>query len=336
MLFFGQCGDFTTAPELSPLFAQCFCAAMAIIRASDTTSFLLLKSGGGTGRFAIDLLSALAKIDCLPEVYYIVDISATLRERQRHAIEQEIPELASRVQYLSALPRHQVDGFVIANECFDAMPVERFRLHHGEIEASYVQWEGDRFTEIFRTNHDLSLQTALKKLPWLFEMNDYISEINLGVKAYWKQLNACINQGMVIVIDYGFPRREYYHPERSMGTLMCHYQHRSHHDPFRWVGLQDITAHVDFSAMADHASSEGFELLGYTQQANFLLSSGLLEHAQALINDDERIRLAVNQSIKLLTLPSEIGELFKVMACVKNIDHVDAASMPGFARQRAL
>ena len=255
-----------------------------------------------------------------------------MRHRQQQAIEKAIPHLASRVHYLSQLPNTPITGWVIANECFDAMPVQRFRIHHSKLEASYVCWEDGQFKEDFQANEDKNMEALLKKAPWIFQIEDYTSEINLKLDHYWNGLSACLSQGVVMVIDYGFPRQEYYHPDRYMGTLMCHYQHRSHSDPFCHIGLQDITAHVDFSAMAEHACAAGFELMGYTSQAHFLLECGLLDHAQEQ-STNERTRLALNQAIKLFTFPSEMGELFKVMACAKSCT---LETFPGFDKQREL
>lgn len=316
---FGAHGDFITAPELTPLFAKTLANQCQQVL-SNLSRPCLFEFGAGSGRLCADLLKALEERSCLPENYYILEISPNLRQRQQELFAQEIPEFLPKIQWIECWPKEPFNGLIIANEVLDAMPVHRFLQTNEGIKESYVSLdEKEELTERFKpsTNQRLTnyLQQNLDK-----ELSPYLSEVNLFVEDWIAQCFTMLSAGAMLIIDYGFPRHEYYHPDRNTGTLMCHYQHRAHPDPFIHIGEQDITAHVDFTQVAEAAHRAGFHVAGYTNQASFLLANGLLSLLQLSINNDKRQEVNQNQAVKQLIQPSEMGELFKVIALTKNID----------------
>lgn len=315
---FGASGDFITAPELSPLFAQCLARACAPILQSLTRADVL-EAGAGSGVLAAGLLENLQTLDALPARYFILELSADLRARQRALLQQRVPALLPRVQWLEQLPA-QFRGVVLGNELLDAMPAARFIW--GEHGAQRLQVGDDNGSFLWRAGApDTALSAYLADLELPFA---YISEVNEQAQAWLRTLGARMQAGALLLIDYGFSRAEFYHPQRALGTLMCHYRQRAHANPFVHVGVQDITAHIDFSAIADAGIDAGLDLLGYTSQAAFLLALGITEQVGA--GDDTRAHLALTAQIKKLTLPSEMGELFKVIAFGRDLP----LTLPGF------
>jgi SAM-dependent MidA family methyltransferase len=311
---FGEAGDFITAPEISPLFGQCI-ARRIIPTLSSLPNANILEFGAGTGQLAVDILQALSAADALPSYYYILELSAELKNRQREKIAAQIPQLQQQVIWLDRLPA-DFQGVVIANEVLDAMPIHRFCFQKDLFWEYYVDYEQGNFQDKLMPATP-SLLGALSNMQTQLNLAaNYHSEINLLLPAWLASLADCVTQGEVLIIDYGFPRTEYYHPDRCMGTLMCHYQHQAHSNPYLWIGAQDITAHVDFTHVIESATAVGFELVSYTTQAKFLLECGLMELAsdqQASVSENWR----TSQAIKKLVLPSEMGELFKVMVLTK-------------------
>ncbi|MEE8635811.1 MAG: SAM-dependent methyltransferase [Acidiferrobacterales bacterium] len=321
---FGASGDFVTAPELSTIFARCLARPCKAILAGLGHGDIL-EAGVGSGALALGLLRELEQLGALPEHYFILELSAELQQHQRALIEREAPELFSRVQWLQTLPEDKLDGIVLANEVLDAMPVHRFRVEDDGIHQLYVGWSGERFTwDSQPASPEVGGRIAPLALP-----PGYTSEINFQAEAWVKSLAERMNTGALLIIDYGFPQREFYHLQRSEGTLMCHYRHRNHADPLILTGLQDITAHVDFTAMAEAGCDSGLSLLGYTSQAAFLLASGLTELIAESDPRAVREHLALTHEINKLTSPAEMGELYKVMALGRGID----TPLPGFSLQ---
>lgn len=312
---FGQAGDFITAPELSPLFGKAV-ANQCLQIMTNLGQASILEYGAGTGKLCVDILSHLESLQCLPERYAILELSPSLRQRQQTYIEQTIPHLASRLRWLDSLPSTPFNGVVLANEVLDAMPVHRFILTTEGLLESQVTLNAKRdLVEIFRPCQNPRLQTYIQtKLSFL--QSPYLSEVNLYLDAWLAANYALLDQGAVLLLDYGFPRHEYYHPDRNKGTLMCHYQHKAHTDPLIHLGQQDITAHVDFTHVAEAADTAGFHVAGYTSQAAFLLSNGLLDYIPL---GDLSAEMQAKQAIKRLTQPEEMGELFKVIALTKNL-----------------
>jgi SAM-dependent MidA family methyltransferase len=256
-------------------------------------------------------------LNSLPDAYYILELSANLRHRQNEFIQQQIPHLSHKVHWLDRWPDTPFNGIILANEVLDAMPVHRFKQTDDQILESYVCLDQGQLTELFKPCHNQKLLTYIKnKLQPL--PAPYLSEVNLYIDDWVLNLYHVLNQGAVFLIDYGFPRHEYYHPDRNQGTLMCHYQHHAHTNPFLHPGEQDITAHVDFTHLAEAGQHAGFHISGYTNQASFLLANGLLSLVNTLTSDHDLFR--AKQAIKQLTQPSEMGELFKVIAMTKNLE----------------
>ncbi|ARG98798.1 class I SAM-dependent methyltransferase [Legionella micdadei] len=313
---FGAHGDFVTAPELTPLFGKTLARQCKEVLDS-LNSPALFEFGAGSGRLCVDLLTELEYLTCLPDIYYILEVSPDLRQRQSELIQQEIPHLFSRVIWLDRWPKQAFNGVIIANEVLDAMPVHRFLQTTDGIQESFVSLNAqDELIEVFKpcTNQRL-LTYIIQNIPK--GQIPYLSEVNLFLDDWIKQCYSLLTQGIVLLIDYGFPRHEYYHPDRNTGTLMCHYRHHAHPNPLIHVGEQDITAHVDFTHVAEAAHTAGFHIAGYCNQASFLLANGLLSLLENVNN--ERERLKTHQAVKQLIQPSEMGELFKVIALTKNI-----------------
>lgn len=313
----GKQGDFITAPELTPLFGATLANQCQQILAN-LDSPMILEYGAGTGRLCVDVLSRLEVLNALPEQYFILEVSANLRHRQKELIKQIIPHLAHKVIWLDGLPQTSFNGVILANEVLDAMPVHRFMQTEQAIMESYVALnEQNELVEYFKPCQNQALLTHIKDRLRLHPL-PYLTEVNLFVNDWVLNNYHLLKQGVMLLIDYGFPRHEYYHPDRFEGTLMCHYQHKSHPNPLLYVGEQDITAHVDFTHVAEAGHDAGFHVAGYTNQAAFLLGNGLLELIHEL--EDEHAQLKAKQAIKQLTSPSEMGELFKVIALNKQCD----------------
>ncbi len=313
----GRDGDFITAPELTPLFGQCLANQCQQIL-KDMESPALLEYGAGTGRLCVDLLRQLEHLNCLPETYYILEVSANLRHRQKELIQNEIPHLANTVQWLDGLPKDAFNGVILANEVLDAMPVHRFLQTEQNLMESFITLDDqNELIEQFKPAQNERLISYVKHNLTLSNV-PYLSEANLFLDDWILNNYQILKQGAVILIDYGFPRHEYYHPDRNQGTIMCHYQHHTHSNPLHHPGEEDITAHVDFTHVAEAGHQAGFHIAGYTNQASFLLGNGLLSLISSLT--DEREQFKAKQASKQLVQPSEMGELFKVIALTKNLD----------------
>ncbi len=318
---FGEAGDFITAPEVSSLFSRCVARQVAQVF-NELGQADMLEFGAGSGVMAADILLELERLLALPAHYLIVELSTELRERQKQTIMDRAPHLIEKVLWLDSLPDQPIQGVVVANEVLDAMPVECFRIadgaveqlrivaQHGHLKADYAQADEAMVEQV---------RTIEQRRGKAFD-NGYCSEFNPAIKAWLSSLHDIVDRGLVLLVDYGYPVQEYYLDERDSGTLICHYQHRAHADPLWYPGLQDITAFVDFSAVAHAAVDAGFEVSGYTSQAMFLLGCGLGELHQTVVSENHEQQLLLAQQIKTLTLPSEMGERFKAMALSKNID----------------
>jgi len=336
---FGSSGDFVTAPEISPLFSQCMARqCQQIISQIDQAE--ILEVGAGSGVMACDILLELEHLNSLPKTYSILELSADLRQRQQQLFEQRIPHLLNRVQWLNQLPEKGFSGVVLANELLDAMPVHRFNVEKQGVSELHVKisnsGEGFEWCQIELSDQRLParLDEICRLLPEESQQQGYVSEINLAAEDWLRSIAEIMQQGLLLIIDYGFPAHEFYHPQRDEGTLMCHYRHRAHDDALILVGLQDITAHVDFTALAEAGHDAGMSVSGYTNQAQFLLATGITEAMAGLNEEDDLQRqIEIAQQIKKLTLPHEMGELFKVLALSKNLDQKLASELLGFSLQ---
>ncbi len=318
---FGADGDFVTAPELGDVFGRCLAKQLAQIFQGIEGVCEILEYGAGSGRLAVTLLEELARLDAMPERYLILETSPDLRQRQQHTLKQKIPQHLERVIWLDRMPEMAISGVILANEVLDAMPVEMFAINDEGVAQQFLvkssgadfQWDSRQATG------ELAGQIEKLALP-----AGYCSELNPAVDGWLAMLSDHLEQGIVLLFDYGFPQHEYYHPQRTGGTLMCHYRHHSHSDPLTLVGIQDITAHVDFTAVAEAAIAAGLDVVGFTTQSNFLLGSGLVDVIAAEKAASQQVEinlLKLNHEVQLLTSPAEMGELFKVMALAKQFDH---------------
>lgn len=315
---FGPQGDFVTAPELSPLFAQCIARQCQQVLNDLKENGDILEFGAGSGVLASDLLLELETLSSLPKHYFILETSADLRERQQTLLKTKCPHLFSRVAWLDQLPTEKISGVILANEVADALPTHCFSIENQQARERCVTWSKHQFiwksTE--PTTPALSEKISFLQQEYSLE-NGYTSEINLLAPAWINTLADTLNTGLILLFDYGYGEREYYHPDRHQGTLMCYYQHHKHSDPFLFPGLQDITAHVNFTSIIEAGMQAGLSLGGYTTQAAFLIACGLSDLTrQKKLSDKETFRQ--NQVIKTLTLPSQMGEAIKVMGLTKN------------------
>jgi SAM-dependent MidA family methyltransferase len=307
---FGAAGDFVTAPEISPLFGRTLARQVAQVLAGLPGDVLEL--GPGTGRLAADLLAELEALGTLPQRYRLLDLSAELRERQRATLEARVPHLMARVEWLDRLPG-RFTGVVVANEVLDAVPVNLVAwLGDGPVERGVTR-AGEAFEWADRPIASGALEAAAAAIDPP-PPAPYVSEFGLQARALAATLAGMLEAGVLLFVDYGFGRGEYYHPQRATGTLMCHSRHFAHDDPFRLPGLQDITAHVDFTAIAEACVDAGAELLGYTTQARFLVNCGITALLEAADPSHAAGYLPLAAQAQRLLSPAEMGELFKVMA----------------------
>jgi SAM-dependent MidA family methyltransferase len=306
---FGGAGDFVTAPELGPAFAGSL-AAVARRLAAELPALTILEFGAGSGALAAELLRALA--DAPPARYLILEVSADLRARQRERLAAEVPALLPRVEWLDAPPATPVDGLVVANEVVDALPWHACGLAGGLLRERCVTRSGDGFGWVERpAPAHLAAAAAAAGIDAGALPDGYRFELRPRAAGFIGTLADCLGRGLALVVDYGGSRRELYHPDRAAGTLRCHYRHHAHDDPFLWPGLQDITAWVDFSALADAARGAGLAVAAYGTQAHFLLATGILERVRADADAAGRARAA--HEVGRLLLPGELGERFKVL-----------------------
>lgn len=317
---FGEAGDFVTAPELSPLFGRCIARQCAEVL-DHVGGGNVFELGAGSGALAAQVLTELDALGAPPERYEIFEPSAGLRERQRELLRERAGGLFGRVRWLDQPPGEPWQGVVVANEVVDALPVKRFHYGpEGVLELRVKNQErGFAWTRVPAEAELAERVRALREdspLPW---PSRYQSELLPGLDAWLYSVTHSLTRGMALLVDYGYSRHEYYHPQRADGTLVCHYRHRAHDDPFLFVGLQDITAFVDFTALAEAADRCDLEVAGYTGQGAFLVSTGLTEMLEAPA-DSERERLDRAARAKRLIMPGDMGDRFKVMALTRGIE----------------
>lgn len=334
---FGSGGDYTTAPLMSALFSRTLARQTAEVL-ERLNGGDVLEFGAGTGRMAADVLLELDALDRLPDRYFILEVSGALREEQQRTLDGLPAHLTERVTWLERLPDSPLRGVVLANEVLDALPVKRLQADREGLQELVVVADGDGFGwEAAPAGRELTravgrIESGLgRELP-----PGYVSEWCPGLGPWIRTLASILDAGAALLVDYGYPRSEYYHPQRAMGTLLCHYRHRAHDDPFVFPGLQDITAFVDFSAAADAAAAAGLEVIGFNTQAHFLMSAGL----PALIEDaaerdpDRGAELA--QQAKPLLFPDEMGERFKVLGLGRSLGERPLAGFSLFDHRHRL
>jgi SAM-dependent MidA family methyltransferase len=343
---FGAAGDFVTAPELGELFAQCVVQALqpALARLGASADFLEL--GGGSGAFAEAALKAFAACATLPRQYLILEPSADLRQRQRERLQANLPAaLHARVRWLDRPPESDWRGVLFANEVIDALPATRFALRDGEVFEEHVAMDGEGRLQRVDRPADAQLAGAVRQVERALGSpfaDGYRSEILPQLPHWIQAIAGSLVAGVMLFVDYGYVRREFYLAGRDDGTLMAHYRHRAHHDPLYLPGLCDLTASVDFSALAAAGHSAGFSVAGYWPQAQFLLAAGLLaafEQAQGGASDDrtghELASYRLAQQVKRLMLPDQMGERFQAMLLARGLDPLPLSAELRAANQAA-
>lgn len=316
----GAAGDFVTAPEISHLFSRTLALQAAPILKELGADAEILEVGAGRGVMAADILLELEQRESLPQRYRILELSPDLRQRQRQTLESRVAHLLERVEWLDGFPEAGFKGVVLANELLDAMPTHLLQINDsGEPEEIYVVPTEEGWREKV-----ISLGESVLKLEICeLQSQGYLApgfrfEWNRNANAWVQSLGEWLEEGIALIIDYGFPRAELLHPQRYQGTLRCHLMHHAHSDPYLYPGIQDMTAHVDFTAIADAALAAGIDVRGFTSQGNFLLSAGIMELIDP--NVDLHQQVVQNHQLQRLTLAHEMGEVFKVIALGRGID----------------
>ena len=331
---FGLGGDFVTAPEISPLFAQTLTRQVAqalAMTSSSNANADILELGAGTGQLAADLLLELQVLAQLPAHYFILEVSDHLRQIQLETLKKHLPDdLMQRVQWINILPQ-AFTGVILGNEVLDAIPAHIVHIQTDGIYERGVAiaqeklvWQDRQLDD----NSSLYARHLLETVSKLDLPNDYVTEINLAASGLIASLARVLQHGVILMIDYGFAAREYYHPQRNLGTLMCHYQHYAHTDPLINVGLQDITAHVNFTAIAQAGVDNGLTLSGFCSQAQFLMNCGVLDLLSQVSPSEMASYAPLAAAAQKLLSPAEMGDLFKVIGFSKNID----APLIGFTK----
>jgi len=319
----GKGGDFITAPEVSSIFSRCVARQAAQVL-DQLSSKNILEFGAGKGTMAKDILLELTGLTIDIDHYYILEVSADLKNVQQETLKALPESLLEKVVWLDTLPEEPIEAVILANEVLDAMPVERLRLEPSNSSRAMVvvDEETQQLNWHYETISDPKLQKTVNGILNLIgepTESGYETEVNNHIQPWLNAVADSLTKGMLLVIDYGYNRTEFYQKARVMGTLRCHYQHLAHADPFFYPGLQDITAHVDFTAVAEQGFNAGFKVAGYTTQAHFLMGSGLLQmSSDPTIHITDQIKIA--QQVKTLTMPDEMGEVFKVIALTKSLD----------------
>jgi len=332
---FGEGGDFITAPQLGDVFARCLAKQVEQI-GDELGAYEIIEAGAGSGVLAADLLKALQD-NHPPARYRILERSAHLRQVQQETLERSVPQWMDRISWLDQPPETDWQGVFIANEVLDALTVELFCCVNEDNREDIRQmrvvngpdgfaWDQGQCPPVMEAKIQSTL-AGLESPPTV----GYQSEINTALPAWLESVTASLNKGVALFIDYGYPRQEYYLPQRRNGTLICHYRHRAHDDPFVWPGLTDISTSVDFTALAEAADSCGFEVSGYTSQTMFLLGCGLEEVIQGFQSLSEKDRIMKNIEVRKLTLPAEMGERFQVMALCRGLNEELSESLRGFS-----
>ena len=329
---FGADGDFVTAPEISSLFGQSMAVTIADVLRQ--TGGDVLELGPGSGKLAKDILLALEELDSLPDRYCLLEVSADLRERQQQALSTLPPDLARRAVWLDRLPE-DFCGVIVANEVLDVIPVHLVRRGtEGILERGVALKDGEFvWQDVPIQSVELAAKAEHIQREYLNDAppDGYLTEVAPAVAGLITSLAQSLKRGAMLFIDYGFRGAEFYHPQRATGTLMCHYRHYAHTDPFLYPGLQDITAHVDFSLVAESGIAAGLELAGYTTQANFLLASGLTELLAKADPRDASGYLPLTNQVQRLVSPAEMGEFFKVLGFSRG-----DVSIPSLEKSRQL
>lgn len=320
----GKTGDFMTAPMSSNLFGQSFALQFAKILPHLGKDPVIVEFGAGTGKFSLDCLQKLKSLNSLPSAYYIVELSPDLRVQQKSLL-KELDEFYVNIYWLDKLPTKKLNAIIFANEVIDAMPIELVRFNEEKARRVTVDYQKNKFIWCDEAIVDPLLTAAVNRLPLqkLLLLNDYQTEVNVWIEPWLKSVCDALNSGVIFICDYGYQRDLYYSTNRTQGSLQCYYKHHVHNNPLINIGVQDITAHVDFTAVVEHAQEFGFVLDGFATQGSFLSKAGIMTaYQQIQLGLNEKEKLILNQELKLLTLSTELAENFKVMSLSYHYDEV--------------
>ena len=312
---FGEKGDFVTASEISSFFAKTLCIQFKEIFQSVARN--IIEIGGGSGQFALQVIQSLTSDNEHINHYFILEISHSLRRQQYELLINHLPShLFSKIQWIEEIPE-EFEGIIFCNEFLDALPVDLIKKESGKYYQKGVGVENDLFIWKDKSIEDISSyeQATLENLP-----DDYLIEHSFHIKSWLNKMSQSLNKGIVLIIDYGFNQTEYFHEQRSQGTLMCHFKHYAHDNPLIQIGIQDITTHVNFSYVAREASKSGLNIAGYISQANFLINCGILNLLETVNLEDRALYMQSVMEVQKLLSPSEMGDLFKVLILEKNMN----------------
>ncbi len=332
---FGEQGDFTTAPNISPLFAHCVAKqCQQVLELLDEGS--VVEVGAGNGQMACDILLFLEKEGCLPSQYLIIERSVALRQVQRQTLEEKANHCLNHVIWVDEIPNN-LNAIVIANELLDALPAHRFKWSKGQCYSSFIAVDDkQRLYEMYIPENDALLERVVNSINTDLAdgfFDGQHGEVNLNALSWLENVAARLQKGMVLILDYGYPQQEYYHPQRKDGTRKCFYRQHQHNDPFVLMGLQDISCHVNFTALVQLAVANGLDLSGFSTQAGFLVGCGITQQLNELTRERESqtLKESVSLSSQMDTLlsPGGMGELVKAIGFQKNLDN----PMIGFSFQ---
>lgn len=319
---FGDKGDFITAPEMGNRFAKCLAKSIhQFFYEAPKTAKVLLEIGAGSGILAVNLLTELTRLDALPAQYLILEPSAQLQSQQKLLLKEKLADFYCNIKWVSQLPKN-LNGLILANEVVDAIPCERVKMVEGHWNRLGVTYTDGEFADCLMSMvDDGDLPCVLSKNSDVSFQDDYITEYRPLAKGWIKALANTLNEGAIILVDYGYAESEFYHPQRAQGSLSCFISHHSHSQPLQYVGLQDITAHVDFSQVAKAAYENDLEITGYTTQAGFLLENGITEISDEISeNETPELRYQRSQELQKLLMPGQMGEVIKVILLSKNLE----------------
>jgi len=312
---FGEEGDFVTASEISSFFAKALCIQFKEIFQSLDKN--IIEIGAGSGKFALEVIQSLEADSESINHYFILEISQSLRKQQYDLLIEQLPSnLFNKVQWINEIPK-KYEGIIFCNELLDAFPIDLIKKTLGNYFQKGVGVENSEFIWKDKLIDDLSVydQVNLESLP-----DNYLIEHSIHIKNWINQINQSFSKGILLIIDYGFNDKEYFHDQRAQGTLMCHFKHYAHDNPLIHLGIQDITSHINFSFVARETSKLGLHVKGFISQANFLINCGILDLLEKVNIEDRALYMKSVSEIQKLLSPAEMGDLFKVMAIEKNID----------------
>lgn len=315
----GHSGDFTTAPEISKLFGMALANQITPIL-DHYQSPSIIEIGAGTGKLAFDIMRQLNDYQVNFDRYYILELSADLKQRQQSMLSHLPTKTLNKIVWLDSIPVDSIDGVIIANEVIDALPFTRFKSQNGQVYELGISVEDNQLIEQPRLADEIlsnTVDSIAKEIGMTFQ-DGYTSEIRINFGSWFRTIESMLSSGSIFFVDYGYSRQEYYDEERTNGSMICHYRNVAHEDPLSNLGIQDISASVDFSQLADVALQRNIEVGFFTSQADFLINAEILGVIESVI--DEGLKMRLTQEVKQLLLPNQMGEVFKCMLLNKNIN----------------